>query len=422
MIYHLKSINREGHSLDLLYDQSIGQLMTADREPIFEAAEVKDKAVAVSPSSPGKKSGSEVKTLKIQLGLKCNYSCTYCTQTIHIPEAHDTNVQDVNNFLSKMDSWLTSVPDRVEFWGGEPLLYLKKLKVLIPSLREKWPNSQFLMISNGELFNDEVVDFIIENDITVAISHDGHGQVLRKEDPIDNPKAFAAMKRMVKERKGKFSFNAVITDKNYDLEKHVAFFKDRFGEEVPVSFEGIVTTYNEEIIKTSRLSDQDLKNISDEIFYALVSDLIVGSSLWESMIQFMKYLERPYNADSRSSKCGMDKPSYLAVDLLGNIMTCQSVGPKSRHFVGKVESIDEAELRSSTHWSHRKNCTTCPVLSVCGGGCMFQEGDDFEESCRADYHQAYGIFRAAIYNLTGYVVTEISAHDKKDPNLIAISN
>ena len=36
-------------------------------------------AFSVHPSNPGRKVKSP-KTIKIQLGLKCNYACTYCNQ------------------------------------------------------------------------------------------------------------------------------------------------------------------------------------------------------------------------------------------------------------------------------------------------------------------------------------------------------
>ncbi|BBI61648.1 hypothetical protein HSBAA_29540 [Vreelandella sulfidaeris] len=44
-------------------------------------------------------------------------------------------------FLDGLNDWLVGQPQRIEFWGGEPLVYWKKLKLLVPALRERFPDS-----------------------------------------------------------------------------------------------------------------------------------------------------------------------------------------------------------------------------------------------------------------------------------------
>ena len=78
--------------------------------------------------NPGKKV-KEPMRLKIQLGLKCNYSCEYCSQASFVPESTVTGDDDLEEFMAKLDDRLDlQYCSLVEVWGGEPLLYWKKIK------------------------------------------------------------------------------------------------------------------------------------------------------------------------------------------------------------------------------------------------------------------------------------------------------
>lgn len=407
-MFNVLVTDQYGTEETLKYDPKLNTLKDTQGEHIVEPkSSIQDSPVhQVSPDNPIGKSGN-VKKLKVQLGLKCNFSCSYCLQSSHIPDANITNLKDAEVFLSRMDEWLTSVPERVEFWGGEPLVYFKKLKILVPALRRRFPRAVFLIITNGSLLNDEVVDFITKYDIQVGMSHDGNGQELRGDDPLEDPTVLAACKRLVTERPFAFSFQSVLTKKNKDIASLYSFFKAKLGVDAPVSFEGIVSYYDERTLDESRLSDEELLHIENEIFYELANERLDGTSFGERMFLALDSLQEPVSQRSVPSKCSMDKEDHLTVDLNGDIATCQNVGPSGDHYVGSVYDLKNTALKSSTHWAHRRNCSDCPMFRICGGSCMYQHGKMFDETCRADYAQAMGIFKALIYRLTGKVVTQI---------------
>ncbi|BBI61635.1 hypothetical protein HSBAA_29410 [Vreelandella sulfidaeris] len=122
-----------------------------------------------SPENPVGKSG-DLETLKIQLGLKCNYSCSYCSQASFTESDVKTGVGDVQQFISDLDKWVTTAPKRIEFWGGEPLLYWRRIEALIPLLVNKWPAAELSIVTNGSLLTEDKVDVIISNGINIAIS------------------------------------------------------------------------------------------------------------------------------------------------------------------------------------------------------------------------------------------------------------
>lgn len=405
---HLKSPT--GEAGFVFYDPLKNTFLSAGKQPLLGQPEMLNSPVdQVSPDNPVGKTGA-VKRLKIQLGLKCNYSCSYCLQSSKIPDANVTRTQDAEKFLCRLDEWLVGAPDKIEFWGGEPLLYLKQLKLLAPALRAKFPASEFLIITNGALLTDEIVSFLVEHDFNVAVSHDGPAQSVRGEDPLLKPVVLSAVKRLIKDRPGQFSINTVLSNQNTNIRSIVDWFQARLGADVPFNFEGVVSYYDERTTDSSRLADEQLTQIEDEIFYELSNGTLDYTVFGRKLDLFIESLQQPITRESMYSKCGMDRPDHIAVDLTGAITTCQNTGASGEHYVGSVYDLRNTALKSSTHFSHRNNCSGCAMLRICGGSCMYQHGRDFDESCRADYAQAMGVFKAAVWRIFNKAVTRLEKY------------
>ena len=181
-IYELACRSASGEPVRLRYAPHASELTDGDGAPLlgdvrpFEYASV-DR---IAPDAPGWKS-REVDTLKIQLGLGCNYNCSYCNQASAAAGAPVTRTADAERFLAALDQWLVGAPQRIEFWGGEPLVYFAKLQRLVPELRRRFPAAVLFMVTNGSLLDEEVIGFIERWDLHVAVSHDGPGQALRDD-------------------------------------------------------------------------------------------------------------------------------------------------------------------------------------------------------------------------------------------------
>ena len=52
----------------------------------------------------------------------------------------------------------------------------------------------------------------------------------------------------------------------------------------------------------------------------------------------------------------MDSPDAIAVDLRGNVMTCQNTGAKGVHKIGHVADFDGIALNTATHFAFRLEC------------------------------------------------------------------
>ena len=348
------------------------------------------------------------RVLKIQLGLSCNYACSYCSQAFQIADATVSKLADVEHFLTELDGWITEAPEKIELWGGEPFLYWAKIKRLIPALSERFPGAQFLVITNGSLLDTEKLDFIARYDICVGISHDGPGQHLRGPDPLDDPEKSRWIKALLAERPGKTSFNAVLTRDHHDLRALKAWFADKVGPDVSVGLEGVVNVYDAATaIGTGRFEPAELNSLTWSIFEALVEDPN-AFGLGERVNEFYKSIIRRRPIEALGQKCGMDREDTIAVDLRGNVMTCQNTGAKGAHKIGHVADFDAIALDTATHFAFRPECMSCPVVQLCKGSCMFLEGDFFAQSCANEFAFNMGIMMAAVWHLTGTVVVGIS--------------
>ena len=361
------------------------------------------EALKVSPDTPIKKQ-KHIATLKIQLGMKCNYKCSYCLQSSQIPDATIASDADAKHFIDSLDSWLVGSPQRIEFWGGEPLLYWKKLSYLVPKLREKFPTTGFSMVTNGSVLTDEIIEMLVTYGFGIAISHDGPGQHVRGPDPFDDPDKLANINKLLDAMPDRVQFNAVITPHNANIMHTVDWFHAKLGREVDVGFEGIVNDYSEAgLDASSKFTEEDYTTLQTSLM-----DACKDESLWkipmfyEEVARIIERIRTRSRKEGMWQKCGMDRPDQLAVDLKGNAMTCQNVGAKGDHLLGNVYE-GEVSLKNSWHWTTRRECGNCPVLQICGGGCMFQKpgSANWAETCENQFQYSMAKMAVVLYRLFG---------------------
>jgi uncharacterized protein len=109
----------------------------------------------------------------------------------------------------------------------------------------------------------------------------------------------------------------------------------------------------------------------------------------------------------------MDDEHTLAIDLRGNVMTCQNVSSLETgkngesHLGGNLDNYDEVAIKTSTHWSNRAECPKCPVLHLCKGACMFLDKEFWDVSCANAYSDNVALFALSIEKITGYIPTLI---------------
>jgi len=397
---------RDGSRREIRYNPHTSEIEGIDIGPLDARACA--PVPRVSKQAPLGKSRAP-RTLKIQLGLSCNYACSYCSQAVQIADATVSNLADVEAFLAGLDGWIEGVPEKIELWGGEPFLYWAKIKRLVPALAKRFPGARFSIITNGSLLDREKLDFIANYDITIGISHDGPGQHLRGPDPLDEPEKRRWIEALLAERPAKTGFNTVLTREHHDLKALKAWFAERLGPSACVGLEGVVNVYDAAtLLGAGRFEPAQLNSLTWSVFEALVADPN-AFGLGARIRDFYASLQRRRPIEALGQKCGMDRPEHIAVDLQGNVMTCQNTGAKGVHKIGHVGAFDGIKLDTATHFAFRPECMSCPVVQLCKGACMFLEGDFFAQSCANEFAFNMGVLMAAVWHLTGMVVVGVQA-------------
>lgn len=375
-------------------------------------------APVTSPDNPLGKT-RKIKKLKIQLGLKCNYSCTYCNQGGQSQEIQG-NPKDVMEFLTKLPTFYDGGEDgqgagtNFQFWGGEPFLYWKTLRILAGAIRSAYPNASMNIVTNGSLLDDEKIEWLVGMGFAVAISHDGPVyEAQRGVDPLKDPKKLAMIKKLYERLYplGRFGFNAVLTTKNYSylaVRDYLAEKLEIAPEHVPLMSEEVLLPYDDGGLSLSPTTAHDHDTILQTVFWEAVAG---GSLAFKSVRQkcedFFRSLAQARPARALGQKCGMDRPSHVAVDLKGNVVTCQNTSADGKHRIGSIEAFDEVKLTTSHHWSTREECVRCPVVQLCQGACMFLEDGLWRQACDNSFTYNLAILAASLYFLTGMVLVEI---------------
>ncbi len=401
----------------LLYDNETNTL-TREDGLIYEYPEdQRTPASDVEPFHGVMRKSRSITTLKIQLGLSCNYECEYCSQRF-VGRPPPTNQNDIDEFMEKLDGleFDEQTGLKIEFWGGEPLVYFKTLRPLVAALKKKfehWDRRPVMsMITNGSLLTTEINTWLINNCFMVAISHDGPGQHVRGPDPFDDvPTKWAILDLYHALRPlCRISFNAMLNSVGASRKEIYDWFVAMTGDpDVILGEGGLIDAYDEGGYGTSLLTKAQQFKFRQTAFNDIYSSngRVGFYGILEKIDGFTRRLLTHSPATSVGQKCGMDDPHRIAVDLKGNVITCQNVSVVEiamngeSHLGGNIAKIEEVELKSATHWRDRDHCAGCPVLHICGGSCMFLSGKYWDVSCANAYSDAIVLFSLSIAAITG---------------------
>ena len=427
----LFEVHAERNSQDtkiFYYDNQTNTLFDSDNK-VFEYpvdqivnTELDIATRAFSKEDPLLKS-TKISILKIQMGLSCNYSCDYCSQKF-VERPPETNKKDIDDFLAKLEvlEFNEATGLKIEFWGGEPFVYWKTLKPLVEALVEKfdaWKKKPNLsIITNGSLLTREICSWLYYMGFSVGISHDGPGQSVRGPDPFLDPdkKKIILEFYNIMRRANRISFNSMLNNKNLSRKAIYEWFVEFTGDPNVIVGEGsIVDAYDQDGANSSLDTLEEhfnYRKLSFNDMYSTNGQIGFGG-IREKINKFIRDLLTHKEAQYLGQKCGMDDEHTIAIDLKGNVVTCQNVSVMETskngesHLGGNLDKYDEVKLKSVTHWKNRANCSACPVLHLCKGSCMYLDGKYWDITCNNAYSDNIPLFALGFEKITGYIPTMI---------------
>ena len=301
----------------------------------------------------------------------------------------------------------------------------KTLKPLSEKLRKVYPNAQFTIVTNGSMLDREKVDWLNQMGFSVGMSHDGplHAQN-RGPDPLDDPRMrfgiAYALKTMGQMR---FSFNAVLTRENVSLNAVRAFILEKINlrdpnfpdqptiseQEIHVTTEELLLPYDDDGMKHSLQTTDEKKEILHNLFWEVINQNNTFSWTIHSKIKnFLDSIVNKRPAEALGQKCGMDRDDNIAIDMKGNVTTCQNTSSLTKHHIGNIEEFDKIRLDTSYHWTTRSQCPTCPVVQLCQGACLFLEDQYWDAACENLFWYNMAMLAASMFVLTnGLVLVEV---------------
>lgn len=436
MIFEILAERNAADKKKFYYDNTKNTLSSEDGftftvENNFQHTNV---VTAFSKNLPLKKSKNITK-LKIQMGLSCNYSCDYCSQKF-VERPPETSKKDIDNFLAKLDVLEFREEDglSVEFWGGEPFVYWKTMKPLAEALMDKfssWKQKPKLsVITNGSILTRDICAWLYYMGFYVSISHDGPGQSVRGPDPFEdeeNKKIVLEFYKLMKPL-GRISFNSMLNSKNKSRKEIHDWFINFTGDPtVPLGEGALVDAYDNDGLNNSLSTKKEHFEFRQNAFNDIYSnDGNIGfGTILQKIDGFTTSVLNHIPSSQLGQKCGMDDERTLAIDMKGNVLTCQNVSAVETamngesHLGGNLDDYDNVQIKSSTHWMNRVECSKCPVLHMCKGSCMFLDGKYWETTCDNAYSDNIVLFAISFHKITSgyipvYINSDVLPPERKD--------
>lgn len=157
------------------------------------------------------------------------------------------------------------------------------------------------------------------------------------------------------------------------------------------------------------LLGQDRLRYLHQVFWELAtgSAMAVGT-MRDKVDEFMRAQAQSRPLAALGQKCGMDRDDSIAVDMKGNVVTCQNMSASTQHKIGHVDQFDEIRLNTAYHFSTRSECPRCPVVQLCKGACLFLEDEFWAAACDNAFAHNLAVLAAALYYQTqGLILTRI---------------
>jgi len=322
--------------------------------------------------------GLPLKALCLNVAHACNMKCGYCFASqgdFGLKPALmslDTGKRALD-FLIENCAGVRRL--EIDFFGGEPLLNAGVVKDLVlygRDLEAKTGKSfNFTLTTNALLLDDDMIDFIIAQGISVVLSLDGRPSANDRCRTLNNGEGsydliLPNIRRIVERNPVSYYIRGTFTRHNLDFSLDLRHIIDLGFPNL--SLEPAIGSAAEYAIQP-----EDLPQVLTE--YDNLTDALLEYYQAGQDIHFFHYnlnlQEGPCLAKRRSG-CGAGV-DYLAITPEGDIYPCHQLVGNQRFYLGNVaDSALNAEVRQAfakSDLGHKAVCMACWARNFCGGGC-----------------------------------------------------
>jgi uncharacterized protein len=365
-----------------------------------------------------------IENLTLQVTQDCNLRCSYCTYSgKYNNRSHAKKKISYETACKAIDFYIRhsrrSGKRNIGFYGGEPLLEIKLIKKIMSYVEENYEGKaiKYSMTTNATLLSDNIVDFLVEKNVSLMIS-------------IDGPKSIQNENRCFANGVG--SFDIVI--------KNLSRMKERYPDYYNICMTNTVLAPNQDFgcVQGFLLNDDVMKGLI--IRLSLISDtgtnevfkyeerlvleqrreelnqmlIMLGEidDKWRSTLfgDFENELYKKYlslSSSSFHSKKGHPGGPCIAgakktfVDVNGDIYPCEKLPELEEMKLGNIETgflYDKADKMINIARITEQQCKNCWAFIFCFS-CVAFSVDEKGISKEKRLRKCAGVKRAALNSL-----------------------
>ena len=348
--------------------------------------------------------------LRIALGKKCNFHCAYCTQDK--ARQSFTELAPTLPAGKFVDGLISFAGDKgighVQFWGGEPLMYLDEIKKLHHAFEERNLTPDFYVSTNGSMMKGDAFRWLMDKGFFVSLSWDGAGQYLRGREIFDDPEIVANVRFMLDERPDAFQLAPVMTKATGSHYDYIRLAAEKIGRDDFRLSEAVLTMVETPEAMACALPVENMpeypRRLHQDIIYGRIPQYTMPYNL---ALRFLHSLNSPVSVDN--TRCFVNNRKVATIDRQGNVQVCQNLNADGRHAAtGEpfgLGNIFEGNVRTPTLQAlrerRRTRCLHCPVVAICKGGCPYMSREYEDYNCQANFHHLMPVMGLALAILTG---------------------
>ncbi len=327
-----------------------------------------------------------IRQITLNVTQVCNLQCSYCAAggdgSYGDPVKRISLEKTLPQLFYFIDKLHAGESFKINFIGGEPLLYLQGIEIICEQMSElankKNIQIEFSLTTNGTLLTAQAIEVICSFKINIIVSLDGpseindlsrqtKGKMSVTQVVLDNLKLFLERKSQTPSGFGRLGLSAVFGAHSRDVLKVWRFFES-FGREVDWYDFNFDHTEKSEAISNEFLASY--QNCLREAFAQ-------GGEAQLRKIRFADHMF--YLIDNRRQVrnfCGIGR-QLISIDSRNQIYPCPwMVGDASKN-LGSGTRLDLLGFENQRREvSYIPECHSCWAKNLCGGGCQFMHQEN----------------------------------------------
>lgn len=405
------NVVKNGKDLKWTYDNEDNSVydengVCLNPEPMFTTREFINKPFT-KENNPNIKTNDTVTTLEIMLGFNCNLKCDFCQEEQYKDRVYSSTPKDVEGIIAKLHKLDFKNIISIELWGGEPLVYWKTYKLLVPELRKMYPNAYISTFTNGVLLDKEKVDFFKENRVNVVISCDNvHANAnktgTKYSNILEDENILKAIRYFHEVAPDLVSFWATLVPGHVDFEEIRQDIINKTGlDNIEIDYLPIKCVTINDVFT----HDEYLKVLDQYYQFLMGKGDSASARAHENM--FMNRVLSKMNRMQATSHCNLGFTRSVAFTLDGTVYNCY-IRPQA---IGKLDNLKQLNITGLTHWSEREYCNRCPWIQCCGGVCYTIPNKRHRYTCGNFRAYVEAMFKSVIAKLFGVYFKSMEYED-----------